>query len=396
MKREAVSLSVILVLAAGVGACTRQTSEPPAEATRDTAPPATEPRETAREAGRATSDAWITTKIQSQFFGDRVVKARDIDVSTNNGTVTLMGRVDSTEEKSRAEQVAMQTEGVRSVDNQLVVGPREVARGRENARGTAVGSAWITAKVQAQYFTESQLRGSDIDVDTNAGVVTIAGTVPSQQARERALAIARATDGVRQVDDQLRVSTEPRGTSGTAGEPPRADRGEPDGRADDGSITMRIQSRYFSDEEVRGRNIDVDTVNGRVRLQGEVGSEAERQQAIRLARSTPGVVDVDDQLKVVADKADRTDRARAARDGQPIEDAWITTKIQSKYFIDRMVAATAIDVTTKGGVVTLTGRVDTHEAKRKAVEIARGTVGVRQVIDRLAVDSPGAEPTARR
>ena len=66
-------------------------------------------------------DAAITAKVKSKFIADAELKAIQIDVDTINGAVTLRGSVASPLAKDRATTVAREVEGVRSVDNQLVV-----------------------------------------------------------------------------------------------------------------------------------------------------------------------------------------------------------------------------------------------------------------------------------
>src|SRR5688572_3946782 len=73
-------------------------------------------------------------------------------------------------------------------------------------------------------------------------------------------------------------------------------------------------------------------------------------------------------------------------------DPGITTAVKTKLAADDVVKAYRIDVDTKNHVVTLTGAVDTSEARQRAVQIARGTDGVTNVVDNLTV-SPGATPT---
>ncbi len=69
---------------------------------------------------------------------------------------------------------------------------------------------------------------------------------------------------------------------------------------DDTTITTRVKTAMLNDPQVGGMRIDVDTYKGVVTLSGSVKSEAERQQAIALARKTSGVVDVKDALQVSA------------------------------------------------------------------------------------------------
>ena len=74
--------------------------------------------------------------------------------------------------------------------------------------GEAVTDGWITTKVKGSFVGEDALDNSDIDVDTNDGVVTLSGTVASEAGRARALAIAKKIEGVKSVKDNLRVERE--------------------------------------------------------------------------------------------------------------------------------------------------------------------------------------------
>lgn len=69
----------------------------------------------------------------------------------------------------------------------------------------AITDAWITTKVSAQFVDETLLKDSSINVDTADHVVTLKGTVRSAAAKDRAAAIARETEGVKRVVNQLVV-----------------------------------------------------------------------------------------------------------------------------------------------------------------------------------------------
>ena len=69
------------------------------------------------------ADAWITTKVKSEFGTTKGVSANDISVSTSDSVVTLTGTVSTQEEKMRAQRVAQLVKGVKSVDTSgLMVG----------------------------------------------------------------------------------------------------------------------------------------------------------------------------------------------------------------------------------------------------------------------------------
>jgi hyperosmotically inducible protein len=61
-------------------------------------------------------DAWITTKVKSEFATTSEIPASNISVDTRDGMVRLTGTVGSNMEKNRAVQVAHQVKGVKSVD----------------------------------------------------------------------------------------------------------------------------------------------------------------------------------------------------------------------------------------------------------------------------------------
>jgi hyperosmotically inducible protein len=76
---------------------------------------------TGRSTGTNIDDAGITAGVKSKLVADKAVNLTRVDVDTNNGTVYLNGTVESPEQKSRAEQLAWQANGVRSVVNNLQV-----------------------------------------------------------------------------------------------------------------------------------------------------------------------------------------------------------------------------------------------------------------------------------
>ncbi|HEX7282279.1 MAG TPA: BON domain-containing protein, partial [Vicinamibacterales bacterium] len=73
--------------------------------------------------------------------------------------------------------------------------------------GRAVDDGWIKSKIYAQYMADwnTVLDDSDIDVDVENNVVTLNGTVKSAEAKAKAVATAKATDGVKSVKDNLKV-----------------------------------------------------------------------------------------------------------------------------------------------------------------------------------------------
>ena len=167
----------------------------------------------------------------------------------------------------------------------------------------------------------------------------------------------------------------------------------------DAWVTTQIHAKFFVDDVVKARRIDVDTTGGVVTLTGEVSSAAERQRAVARAKEVEGVSRVTDRLRVAPESAGTSGKAgdKAAADwpkrganamdrlGDKIDDTWVTTKVQSKFYLDPDVKGLQINVSTNGGVVTLTGEAGTEASRKKALAIAKATDGVTQVVDKLEV-----------
>jgi hyperosmotically inducible protein len=88
---------------------------------------AREARERASKAsesiGDSLDDAWIHTKIRSKLLGEGEFPGGSLNVDVKNNVVTLRGTVATRADRTKAEQIARTTEGVKSVRNQLVIKP---------------------------------------------------------------------------------------------------------------------------------------------------------------------------------------------------------------------------------------------------------------------------------
>jgi hyperosmotically inducible protein len=69
----------------------------------------------------------------------------------------------------------------------------------------ALGEARLTAKIKAKMALDDTLDENDIDIDTDGTVVTLQGSVTRLDQRQRALQLARETDGVTSVVDRIEL-----------------------------------------------------------------------------------------------------------------------------------------------------------------------------------------------
>jgi hyperosmotically inducible protein len=142
----------------------------------------------------------------------------------------------------------------------------------------------------------------------------------------------------------------------------------------DAGITSVIQASLEADDKVKARQVDVETREGVVYLNGVVDTEAARREAGRVAWRTEGVRGVVNDLTV----GERTV-------GSWVDDVMISSKVKSKLIANSEIKAGDIDVSSSQGVVTLIGRVSSETIKSDAERIARGTKGVNGVNNELLV-----------
>jgi hypothetical protein len=99
------------------------------------------------------------------------------------------------------EEPRVDTERAREVGAQ--VGEKTAQAAEEARQALAEGS--LTAKIKAKMALDDTVKALDIDVDTEGSVVTLSGVVATGAQHQRALQLARETEGVTQVVDRLRV-----------------------------------------------------------------------------------------------------------------------------------------------------------------------------------------------
>ena len=143
----------------------------------------------------------------------------------------------------------------------------------------------------------------------------------------------------------------------------------------DSAITAMVKSKLSVDNETSSANINVDTKGGMVTLNGVVTTQANKEQAERIARNTEGVTRVINNITVETDG--EHDRA-----GMSASDLEILSKIKTRYVAEDVIGA---KVEVRDGVVTLTGNVENAQIRVRAENIARATSGVKSVNNMIEV-----------
>lgn len=298
------------------------------------------------------ADSRISREITERFEKDPGIRPQKIVVTTDTGVVQLTGTVPDVLSKERAAGVAEMVRGVRTVIDELSMNVPERA------------DADIEQDVSALLHSRSAIVSFDVSTTTTGGAVTLKGNVESWVQKALAGILAKTVPGVRSVDDQLRVLAPAQRSDATVG--------------DD------VASRLHWDALVSPDPVIVKVTDGSVSLVGMAGSTTELSRMYSDAW-VDGVRSVD--VSGVNIEALIDDPA-IRRAGTPWpSDAKIARAIIDALVIDPRVKAREIHPAVNDGTVTLLGTVDEPEAKLAAESVARDTVGVVDVKDRIQLRS---------
>jgi len=140
---------------------------------------------------------------------DQPTKAADaVDKAVDK--TKAAGEEAAADTKNVAEEVGDKTKEVagKTADKtkEIAVDIADKSKDVVSATGEKITDGWITTKVNARFVDETLLKDSKINVDSKDHVVTLKGTVKSDAAKTRAVTIARGTEGVVRVIDQLVVN----------------------------------------------------------------------------------------------------------------------------------------------------------------------------------------------
>jgi osmotically-inducible protein OsmY len=245
------------------------------------------------------------------------------------------------------------------------------------------------------YTHRTQLRDSDVSIDSENGVVTIKGSVQNSEQKRLAEDTVRSLPGVTTVVNELKVKSDPKESS-------------------DEWIALKVRSSLLYHRNVSMTDTDVRVSNGNVILSGTAESAAEKSLAGEYAADIKGVKNVDNQITVVAKtdkeradiKADREkaewkadkERAQAKADvkqdkydhsrrdrSDRMDDASITAQVKGSLAVHRSTSAIRTEVTTNNGVVTLRGQAKNPAEKELAGKVAKDIRGVRDVNNEITV-----------
>ncbi|WP_300573924.1 BON domain-containing protein [Phenylobacterium sp.] len=161
------------------------------------------------------NDAWLDGKLESALLFNQHLNSFDIDTEVKHGTAYLTGAVESEIDKELAGEVAKSVEGIDKVENRLTIDSNasDTAMKSESYKEKsewrqAVDNATLTATVKSKLLLNEHTSGLAINVDSMNGVVTLSGTVDSEEEAALAKQIASNVRDAHEVKDRLQVKKE--------------------------------------------------------------------------------------------------------------------------------------------------------------------------------------------
>jgi len=226
----------------------------------------------------------------------------------------------------------------------LAVGALTVApaASAQTSSAAKVDDSTLKTRVETRLMNDATLKGDNIVVSVDKGVVTLSGTVHNQAQKDRAKQLAKVS-GVTDVDSKLEVES----TS-----PSTIDKAE---------AKTKKGAKETKDATVKG-------------------AEKTKDATVKGAEKTK------DATVKGANKTGEKTKDVAGTTGEVITDSWITTKIKADFINEDALKDSDINVDTNNhGVVTLKGTVATAAGKARAEEIAKTTKGVTRVVNTLTI-----------
>lgn len=215
------------------------------------------------------TDIELREDVQAELDWDPRFDSRDIGTAAKDGVVTLTGKVSTYAEKNAAEEAAQKVAGVRAIANDIEVDLHDSAK-RSDSDIAAAALAAIESNVA--------LPANDIKVIVREGWITFEGEVSLRFQADMAEQAVQNLWGVKGVFNNLVLKAPSQATTL--------------------DVKSKIEDAFRRHAELDADAISVDIKEGALTLSGDVHSILERNIAAATAWATPGVRNVNNQIRI--------------------------------------------------------------------------------------------------
>ena len=219
----------------------------------------------------------------------------------------------------------------------------------------------IESSARKSYVFKTYLKADDIKIQSKDGVVTLTGSVSEESHKSLAGETVAGLPGVKTVDNRLEV------------------KGERPAENSDTWLMMKVKTTLLFHRSVSGSKTEVNVKDGVVTLQGEATSQAQKDLTTEYAKDIEGVKEVKNEM--VVSKLSKTTRSVSEK----IDDASITAQVKMTLLYHRSTSALNTSVTTRKGVVTLSGKAKNASEKDLATKLVNDVHGVKSVKNLMTI-----------
>lgn len=295
-------------------------------------------------------DSEIKADVETALLWDPATDSYKVNVSVNNGVVTLTGKVESWAEKQLSEQVTKSVRGIKDIKNNIEI---VYAAKRSDLE--------IKPEIESRLESDPYVDEALINVVVNSGKVTLNGTVGSVNEKIQAYNNAWVA-GVLAVDSSgLEIKSWAKNEMKQKILTPKTD----------AQIEKIIKDTYLYDPRVYSFQIDAKSDYGVVTLSGVVDNYKAKKAAEQDAKNTKGVVTVYNNIKV--------------RSENPPTDTEIAERIRRAFLWDPVIDRHEITTLVRNQKAYLYGDVDSFYEKQRAEDIASRIGGVADIQNSLTV-----------
>jgi len=219
----------------------------------------------------------------------------------------------------------------------------------------------IESSARKSYVFKTYLKADAIKIQSKDGVVTLTGSVSEESHKSLAGETLAGLPGVKTVDNRLEVV------------------GERPAENSDTWLMMKVKTTLLFHRSVSGSKTEVNVKDGIVTLQGEATSQAQKDLTTEYAKDIEGVKEVKNEM--VVSKLSKTTRSVSEK----IDDASITAQVKMTLLYHRSTSALNTSVTTRKGVVTLSGKAKNASEKDLATKLVNDVHGVKSVKNLMTI-----------